>query len=140
MTQPTGHPGDRTRAHPEERFAPAAQAFDLETAARELQSEPSVAAPGRRQKTLYRYGNASLALFLFEAGAGLKEHRAAGTVFIQVLSGRLTVQAQGERHVLPAGRVLVMAPDVPHDVQAEEESRMLLSVSLVTTPQQQPSR
>ena len=122
--------GDRTRAHPQERFAPSAQTFDLNAATQELKSEPTAAAQGRRQKTLYRHGNSSLSLFLFEAGAGMKEHRAAGTVFIQVLKGRLTVQAQGERHDLSAGRVLVMAPEVPHDVYAEEASRMLLTVCL----------
>jgi quercetin dioxygenase-like cupin family protein len=125
-----GGGGDRTRPHPQERFAPSAQTFDLAAATRELEREPNVAVQGRRQKTLYRHGNSSLSLFLFDAGAGMKEHRAAGTVFVQVLTGRLTVQASGERHDLSAGRVLVMAPDVPHDVYAEEASRMLLTVCL----------
>jgi quercetin dioxygenase-like cupin family protein len=126
-----GSGGDRTRAHPEERFAPSAQTFDLDAAAKDLEREPTASAnQGRRQKTLYRHGNTSLALFLFDAGASIKEHRAGGTVFIQVLKGRLAVHAQGQRHDLQADRVLVMAPDVPHDVYAEEASRMLLTVCL----------
>ena len=122
---------DRQRTHPDERFAPSAQAFDLESAARELSSESNTGVHGHRQKTLYRFGNTTLALFLFDAGARMREHRAAGTVFIQVLQGRLTVQAENERHDLEAGRVLVMSPNVPHDVFAEEASQMLLTVSLV---------
>ena len=88
---------------------------------------------GRRQKTLYRHGQSSLALFLFEQGSELREHRTNGTVFIQVLQGRLTVGAAGQRHDLPAGHVLVMSPGVPHDLFAEEATRMLLTVSLQPT-------
>ena len=124
--------GDRTRIHPDTRFAPPAQEFDLDAAVEELTREHGGAASthGHRQKTLYRHGNSTLALFLFDAGGGMREHRASGTVFVHVLQGRLTVNAQGERHDLPAGRVLVMAPGVVHDVRAEEPTRMLLTVCL----------
>ena len=121
---------DRTRRHPEERFAPDAQAFDLDLTAIELARETTTGHARHRQKTLYRHGGSSLALFLFEAGAELREHRTSGTVFVQVLRGRLSVNAGGRRHELPAGRVLVMAPGVPHDLRAEEATQMLLTVSL----------
>jgi quercetin dioxygenase-like cupin family protein len=132
--------GDRTRVHPDTRFAPPAQAFDLDAAAAELAREEGATAAsphGHRQKTLYRHGNATLALFLFDAGGGIREHRANGTVFIQALQGRLTVGAEGQRHELPAGRLLVLAPGVRHDVTAEEPSRMLLTVCLVPADQRQ---
>ena len=132
----------RTRVHPDTRFAPRAQRFDLESAAQELvgeQGATAAAAPrGHRQKTLYRHGNSTLALFVFDAGGGMREHRAGGTVFIQVLQGRLTVKAQDERHDLPAGRVLVMAPGLAHDVHAEEPTRMLLTVCLQPAAQDAP--
>lgn len=121
---------DRSRTHPDERFAPPAQVFDLEAAARELASASNTNVHGHRQKTLYRHGNTTLALFRFDAGARMREHRAAGTVFIQVLEGRLSVQAENQRHELSAGRVLVLSPNIPHDVYAEEASQMLLTVSL----------
>jgi quercetin dioxygenase-like cupin family protein len=130
MTSSPGTPEDRTRPHPEQRFAPPAQAFDLEATAQAISREPSNLPQKQRQKTIYRYGNSTLALFLFEAGARMEEHRAQGTVFIHVLAGRLTVQALDQRHDLPAGQVLVMAPDVPHDLYAEQDSRMLLTVCL----------
>jgi quercetin dioxygenase-like cupin family protein len=124
--------GDRTRVHPDTRFAPSAQEFDLDAAAEELTREHrgAASAHGHRQKTLYRHGNSTLALFLFDARGGMREHRASGTVFIHVLQGRLTVNAEDQRHELPAGRVLVMAPGVVHDVRAEEPTRMLLTVCL----------
>ena len=121
---------ERTRTHPQERFAPLAQVFDFDAVADEMAREPSATTKRHRQKTLYRHGNTSLALFLFEAGAELREHRANGTVFIQVLDGRIIVQAQGTRHELTTGQVLVMSPGVPHDLHAEEAARMLLTVCL----------
>jgi quercetin dioxygenase-like cupin family protein len=131
VTQQNDNPRERTRPHPADRFASAAQSFDLEAAANELAREPTTTTQGHRQKTLYRYGATTLALFLFEANSELREHRAAGTVFIQVLQGRLTVSAEGEPHVLSAGQVLVMSPGVPHDVRtADQPARMLLTVCL----------
>ncbi len=130
MTEDKSNAGERTRARPEERFASPAQTFDLEAVARDLAAEPTTTAQGHRQRMLFRRGNATLSLFLFEAGAGLREHRTNGTVLIQVLHGRMTVSAQGERHDLPAGSMLAMAAGVPHDVHAEAASRMLLTVCL----------
>ena len=122
--------GDRTRTHPAERFAPASQVFDLDASLAELAAEPTTSQRGHRQKTLYRHGTSSLALFIFEAGAELREHRTHGTVFIQVLRGRISVGAGGERHDLTAGRVLVMSPDVPHDLRADELTHMLLTIAI----------
>ena len=67
---------------------------------------------------------------MFQPGGELREHRTSGTVFIQILRGLLTVHAAGQRHDLPAGRVLVMSPGVPHDLHAEELTHMLLTVCL----------
>ncbi len=121
---------DRLREHPETRFAPPEHQFDLQAAARELALEP-IAAPRRhRQRTLYRHGRMTIAMFLFEAGASLPSHLAAGTVAINVLEGRLRIRTPGGEHVLNAGNLLVLASKVSHDVLAEEKSTMLLQVHL----------
>ena len=132
---PSTPPDDaaRLRPRPAERFAPPAEMFDLAVAALELVAEPGQTHQGHRQMMLYRHGRTSVSLFAFEAGGGLREHKTNGTVLIQSLEGRLTVHAGGEEHDLPAGRLLVMSPGVPHDVTAVLESRMLLTVSLETT-------
>ena len=122
----------RLRQHPEERFRAAQHEIDLEQAAAELAAEP-VAPPHRhRQKTLYRHGSLTLALFLFDEGAGLAEHKADGVVTIQVLQGRLKVSSEGKEHRLSPGQLLVLAPGVRHDVFAEQPTRMLLTVNRET--------
>jgi quercetin dioxygenase-like cupin family protein len=130
MTQPNDTPGDRIRTHPDERFAAPAQAFDLNAAVEALACEATANKQGHRQKTLYRHGQSSLALFLFEPGSELREHRTNGTVFIQILQGRLAVHVGDQRHDLAAGNVLVLSPGVPHALHAEQRTQMLLTVSL----------
>jgi quercetin dioxygenase-like cupin family protein len=122
--------GARLRQRPEERFAAPAELFDFAHAAAELAAEAGQTHQGHRQKMLYRHGGASVSLFVFSAGAGLREHRTNGTVLIQALEGHLKVQADGREQDLLPGRLLAMSPKVPHDVTAVADSRMLLIVSL----------
>jgi quercetin dioxygenase-like cupin family protein len=130
MKQNTDDAGERKRTRPEERFSPDVQVFEFNKAANELAREPGIATQHHRQKMLYRHGQTSLSLFLFEAGSELREHRADGTVLIQVLDGRVIVNAQGVRHEMKSGEVLVMSPGVLHDLHAEVASRVLLAVCL----------
>jgi quercetin dioxygenase-like cupin family protein len=130
---PTRTFDDRMRKHPTERFDPAQQRIDLNAAAADLAAE-AAASPGRhRQKTLIRYGPSTVALFHFTAGATMPEHHTKGSVMIHVLEGRMTVRAGDQTPDLPAGQILVLAPGVKHDLHANEESRMLLTVHLENT-------
>jgi len=132
MTQqtPTRNFDDRMRKHPDQRFDPAQQRIDLNAAATDLAAE-AAASPGRhRQKTLIRYGHTTVALFHFTAGSSMPEHLAKGTVTLHVLEGRMTVRAGDQTHDLPPGQILVLAPGVKHDLHANEESRLLLTVHL----------
>lgn len=121
---------DRLRPHPADRFAAAERELDLETALRTLRAEPHVPANGHRQIALAHHGPVRLILFAFVAGGRMPEHRAPGWVTIHVLRGSLGVRTPTAHHVLTAGRLLTLAPDVPHDVEATEESDMLLGVYL----------
>jgi quercetin dioxygenase-like cupin family protein len=123
---------DRMRQHPEERFRGEHRKIDLNVATDALRAEArSGSGGGQRQTTLYKDGDVTIALFLFEPGGGLAQHKAAGTVSIHALDGRLRVTAGDETYQLTAGQLVVLAPDVPHDVTAgQEPTRMLLTVHL----------
>lgn len=128
---PQGAPTDaRLRRHPAERFAPDQIEIDLQTAITSLRSEPDAGEGGHRQQTLYRRGRSTIALFAFDRFTHLREHKASGVVSMHVLRGRLKITAAEHVHELGAGQLLVLAPDVPHAIAAEEESEMLLSVHL----------
>lgn len=130
---------DRLRQHPEPRFAPAQHEFDLEEVASRLKREAEAGEGKHRQETLYKRGTMSVSLFVFGRLSRMAAHRANGVVVVQVLKGRLEVTAEGQVHDLPAGRVLVLAPGVEHDVAAREESHMLLTVNMEPAADQ-PSR
>lgn len=120
----------RPRAHPEERFAPSRVPLDLTHEAASLRAETDDGQVRHRQKALYKDGGLTIALFVFPPGTGLPVHRAAGTVSMHVLHGRLNVTAGDEHHDLSAGQMLLLAPGVPHALTAESESELLVTVSL----------
>jgi quercetin dioxygenase-like cupin family protein len=129
MSEESGS-SDRLRTHPQERFLAGHRKIDLNDATAELRAEGRPAAGGHRQKTLYKHGGATIALFYFDTGGRLAEHKTAGTVTIHALDGHIRVNAAGETHELTAGQLAVFAPGTPHDVTAVVPSRMLLTVHL----------
>jgi quercetin dioxygenase-like cupin family protein len=132
MSTATSDTGDspRLRPHPTERFSAPQQLIDLRAAAADLAREADSAPNRHRQKTLIRYGGTTVALFHFSQGATMPEHLAHGTVTLHILEGRMTINAEGQQHTLAAGKILVLAPNVKHDLHADEESHMLLTVHL----------
>jgi quercetin dioxygenase-like cupin family protein len=76
----------------------------------------------------------TVAMFVFDKGAKMPQHVAEGVVMVQVLHGRLRMSAEGQEHRLSTGQVLMLAPSVTHDVQADEPTEMLLTVSLQNSP------
>ena len=121
---------ERLRQHPESRFAAMQHSFNLDEVAARLKQELEAGEAGHRQETLYKRGPMSVSLFLFGHLTRLAPHRAKGVVTIQVLKGHLQVKAEGQVHDLPAGHLLLLASGVEHDVAAQLESQMLLTVCL----------
>lgn len=121
---------DRLRTPPSERFAGTRHLFSLSDALAELRAEDHPARDGHRQVTLFHRGPVTQVLFAFEPGGRLAEHTAPGLVTIHGLEGHLAVSADGEEHQVAAGDILILDPDVPHDVRASKASAMLLTVHL----------
>jgi quercetin dioxygenase-like cupin family protein len=117
----------RLRAHPQERFSPISQAFDLNEAAAKLRAEPHGPVDGHRQVALYRHGPVTLLLFILEHDATL-EYEAPGLVTIQVLKGELKVDVQGANHPLTAGQLLTIDPGSAHTVRASGSAELLVTV------------
>ena len=121
---------DRLREHPSQRFSPSEDEIDLATATQHLLSEHEANRHGHRQIALFKGDAETLALFHFNAGGRFPDHSVDGTVIIQVLEGRLTVTTDQAAHALESGQLLRLRANVRHDVTAQDESRMLLTVFL----------
>lgn len=121
---------DRLRPPPGERFAGPEHRIDLAASLAALRREPQESAKKHRQITVFHKGPLRIVLFAFEPGGSLPSHRAPGSVAIHTLRGRIQVKTLNESYVLATGQMLLLDPEVVHDVTAAEESDMLLTVTV----------
>ena len=126
------------RTPPRERFEGSEHLFDLALESQRLRDEPGETRDGHRQITLFRGGGVSIVLFDFEAGGHLKDHAADGYVTVEVLSGQIRMTTAEEPYRMPSGSLLVLRPGILHDVEAETESRVLLTVRLDPSEDDRP--
>ncbi|MGE0601921.1 MAG: cupin domain-containing protein [Dehalococcoidia bacterium] len=106
--------------------APAHE-VDLETEADRLLE----ALPGHRRQTksLARESGVSVIMMALEAGDAIEEHSADGVVMVHGMRGHVTVRANGETIELRRGQLAVFQPGVRHDLTAQEQSVVLLTVT-----------
>ncbi|HET7600928.1 MAG TPA: AraC family ligand binding domain-containing protein [Gemmatimonadales bacterium] len=119
-------PDERLRPPPHLREAGPELLIDLAATLRALRDEPHPAKEGHRQISVLHRGHERLVLFAFEAGGRLPAHAAPGLVTIHVLGGTLRVRTNRGAQDVGAGQVLVLDPDLEHEVEALERSDMLL--------------
>lgn len=120
-----------TEERPSHTISGRALHFDLAQEVRLLKVERAWEAGNRNAKTLVQDRSYRVVLTVLKMGAKLTEHRAAGWTNLQTIQGLLRVTvAGGEAVDLQPECLLVMQPDVPHSVEALEESTFLLSIAL----------
>lgn len=83
----------------------------------------------RNAKTLFKRDDFRIVLIVLKSGARLHEHRTVGRMSLQVLSGLVRVGLPERSYFLPRGQMLALERCLPHDVEAFEESALLLSLS-----------
>ncbi|MCQ3940312.1 MAG: hypothetical protein DPW19_04340 [cyanobacterium CYA1] len=118
------------REAPSDRFDAPFLEFDLRAEIAALRAESAPARHGHRQKTLYKSGRRTIALFVMKEGSALPEHAADGTVSIQAIEGTIRVGMELGSRLLSAGRLMVLRPGLRHSVVAETDAAFLLQVSL----------
>lgn len=114
---------------PSERFAGQTGVLDLEWEASDLLGRAIESEHGHTQRTLYRLGGATIAMFALREHAALPPHAADGVVSVHVLRGRVRVHAGGETFELEAGRLIRMTPGLEHDLHAEAPSVVLVHIA-----------
>jgi mannose-6-phosphate isomerase-like protein (cupin superfamily) len=105
--------------------------IDLEQELQQLRQEDSwQRETGRSSKTLAKYPDFRIVLILMKSGTRMRQQRAEGRVSIQQLKGQVRIHLAASRKVdVPAGHLLVLDCGVLHDVEAMEESALLLTIS-----------
>ncbi len=101
--------------------------FDLLHESNELRKE-AFWSRGRNAKTLAKHGDLRVVLEVMKAGQELRQHHADGTVLIQLLQGRVRSSMLDQILELSPGQLLVLDPNLPHNLRALEDSVVLLTI------------
>ena len=94
-----------------------------------LRREAAWRAGDRNAITLFKTPALSLVLLALKEGARLQEHRAEGSLTMQLVAGAVRVDAGGRRVELAPGEVLVLEPGLEHALEAVRESAVLLTIA-----------
>jgi quercetin dioxygenase-like cupin family protein len=94
-----------------------------------LRREPTWQQSDRNAKTFVKAGDLRLVLTTMKQGATVKEHRAPGSAVVQTLSGHIRLQMLNQAVDLPAGALVVLETNLPHDVEAVEESAYTITIA-----------
>lgn len=105
--------------------------LNLDEAAGELWNQAGTRE--RMAHTLVKHGGLSIVLTALREGGELGEHKAEGTVTVQVVRGRARVQAGDVDQTVVQGDLIAFGPGIRHAVQAEEDTLLLLTIAAAQT-------
>src|SRR5579864_8938972 len=127
----TCHPGDGIEAlNRLPGLAEPLLQIDLDQELQQLRREDSwQRETGRSSKTLAKYPDFRIVLILMKSGTRMRQHKAEGRISIQQLKGKVSIHLAERKMTVSAGHLLVLDCGVLHDVEALEESALLLTIS-----------
>ncbi len=102
--------------------------FDLSKEVDRLLSEQPWQAE-HTANTIVKYPDLRMVLVALKAGGRMHEHQTAGRVSLQTLSGEIRVHVEDRVVEMPAGSLLTLEHNVAHDVEAETNSVLLLTIA-----------
>jgi quercetin dioxygenase-like cupin family protein len=95
----------------------------------QLKHEPTWRERGRNAITLTKEPGLRLVLLVLGRGTKISEHQAAGPLTLHVLSGSVIFRRHGSADTLGAGELIVLEAAIDHEVEALEESAVLLTLT-----------
>jgi quercetin dioxygenase-like cupin family protein len=90
---------------------------------------------GIASRVLAKTGGGNVTIFAFEKGEGLTEHTSPFDALVFVLEGSMTLIIGGEPVKALAGGVTRMPAGIPHALEADVRTRMLLVMLREPRPQ-----
>jgi quercetin dioxygenase-like cupin family protein len=94
-----------------------------------LKSTSEWTASDRHAVSLIKDAPLNILLMVLKQGARLHEHRTKGPVAVQVVAGSIRLNAGTER-LISAGEMVGLDRNIPHSVEALEESAIMLITAI----------
>ena len=66
---------------------------------------------------------------VFKKGQEMKEHKTKFPIVIEIVEGQIDFGVDGQRHSLHKGSLITLEGGVPHDLRADDDSVVRLSLS-----------
>ncbi len=79
---------------------------------------------------LVKHRDFTVTLLALRKGARLHEHSAKGSISVQIIAGVIRMTAAGDEKTISAGTICVLDREIPHAVEALEDSTLLLTAAL----------
>ena len=107
----------------------SAESFNFHELSKSLQAESSFETEGRAAATIAKSDNLTIVLTVIKQGYHLKQHTAPSAATVIALEGKLSFSiSDGMTHELSQHNSVVFAPDVPHALEALEDSIFLIII------------
>lgn len=118
-----------TGARPARPLADPILKFDFAEEAARLRQEGPWLQHGRNAVTLVKHADLRVVLMIMKPGATMRQHQTTGRISVHTLSGHVRLHLESGVVELPAGQLIALEHDIPHDVEAVEESSVLLTIA-----------
>jgi len=116
-------------ARPARPLADPVLRFDFAEEAARLRAEGPWLQHGRNAVTLVKHADLRVVFMLMKPGTRMQQHHTTGRISVHTLSGHVRLHLEGGVVDLPAGQLLALEHDIPHDVEAVQESAVLLTIA-----------
>ncbi len=84
---------------------------------------------GPSSTTLVKHPDLRIVLLTMKKKMCMHQHSTAASISVQTFAGHIRLRLPDRTAELPAGQLLALDQCVPHDVEAEEDSAFLLTLS-----------
>ena len=85
-------------------------------------------------RTLQQDEVGTLTIFSFDQGQGLSEHTSPFNAYVQILDGQAEITIGGKVIPVQAGQLILMPGGVPHQLDAVQRFKMLLTLFRTSQP------
>lgn len=112
---------------------PSAGGFEtikIAAAVARLKSKLESSSADREAVSLVKDLGLNVMLMMLKRGARLHEHRTKGPITVQVLSGAVRFVAANTPNELGVGNIIALDREIPHRVEALDDSILLLTTAL----------